>query len=95
MRYHSNIFSAKMGVPFISISYEQKMQGFMTKAELNEYCIKISELSFSLLKVKFKTLENNYEQYRFYLSSMLSEFRRQSGETTNLICNLIASSEKN
>lgn len=31
MRYHSNIFSAKMGTPFISISYEQKMQGFMKK----------------------------------------------------------------
>ena len=25
MRYHSNIFSAKMGTPFISVSYEQKI----------------------------------------------------------------------
>lgn len=33
MRYHSNIFSAKMGTPFVSISYEQKMQGFMKKLD--------------------------------------------------------------
>ena len=39
MRYHSNIFSAKAGTPFISISYEQKMAGFMNKMNLEKYCI--------------------------------------------------------
>ena len=45
MRYHSNIFSAKMGIPFVSVSYEQKMKGFMQSIGLSEYCIDLNELS--------------------------------------------------
>ena len=52
MRYHSNIFSAKMGTPFISISYEQKMQGFMKKMELDRYCISLDKLSDEEVKEK-------------------------------------------
>ena len=54
MRYHSNIFSAKMGTPFISISYEQKMQGFMKKIGLEKYCIVINELNYERLKSKME-----------------------------------------
>ena len=53
MRYHSNIFSAKMGTPFISISYEQKMKGFMEKMNLAEYCIDLKTLSKDTIENRF------------------------------------------
>lgn len=49
MRYHSNIFSAKQLTPFISITYEQKMLGFMKESGLEEYCIDVNELNADIL----------------------------------------------
>ena len=56
MRYHSNIFSAKMGTPFISISYEQKMKGFMEKMNLAEYCIDLKNLSKDTIENRLSSL---------------------------------------
>lgn len=64
MRYHSNIFSAKMGTPFISISYEQKMKGFMEKMNLAEYCIDLKTLSKDTIENRFEQLVNHYDEYK-------------------------------
>lgn len=66
MRYHSNIFSAKMGTPFISISYEQKMKGFMEKMNLAEYCIDLKTLSKDTIENRFEQLVNHYDEYKKY-----------------------------
>lgn len=84
MRYHSNVFSAKMGTPFISVSYEQKMQGFMNKAGIDEYCIPIRELSYDVLKNKFEYLLENYDQYKSKLSVDKEKFRKESYKTTEM-----------
>jgi colanic acid/amylovoran biosynthesis protein len=89
MRYHSNIFSAKMQVPFISIAYEQKMHGFMRKARLEKYCIDISELSYEKLKEYFNTLEQNYTEYKNTLKRDNSEWIKKSRSTTDMLCNYI------
>lgn len=89
MRYHSNIFSAKMGTPFISISYEQKMLGFMQKAGLMDYCIDINELSIDRLNERFRHLIDNYEIYRNLLDNKKKEFKRQSHMTTELVVNIL------
>ena len=70
MRYHSNIFSAKMGTPFISVSYEQKMTGFMEKMELSRYCIGIKDLSAELLAEKFELLEQEHDSYNMESSCL-------------------------
>lgn len=85
MRYHSNIFSAKMGTPFISISYEQKMIGFMQKASLETYCIDITKLSFEKLVEKFELLCTKYDMYRAYLKQKHNDWREESYATTNLV----------
>ena len=77
MRYHSNIFSAKMGTPFISISYEQKMQGFMKKMELDRYCISLDKLSDEELKKKFSILTDNYDEYKKYLISVHDKMKKK------------------
>lgn len=89
MRYHSNIFSAKMGTPFISVSYEQKMVGFMTKAGLMQYCINIQDLSIGALKQRFMSLVDQYNDYKAYLDRHKDEYRKQATKTTNLVCEII------
>lgn len=61
MRYHSNIFAAKMGTPFIAVVYEEKMQGFLDMAGLEEYSVKLAEISCESLDDRFSNLERDHE----------------------------------
>ena len=94
MRYHSNIFSAKMGIPFVSISYEQKMKGFMKKIELLDYCIDINELTGETLIDRFNALENNQIELRRFLCNKASELRLLSYKTIEIIEQCINKEEK-
>ena len=89
MRYHSNIFSAKMGTPFISVSYEQKMQGFMEKMNLEQYCIPLKDLSTDVLNSKFEILVNNYGEYHNQLISKHLDMKNESYKTTEIVKEII------
>lgn len=89
MRYHSNIFSAKMGTPFISVSYEQKMQGFMEKMNLEQYYIPLMELSTDVLNSKFDLLSLTYDIYRNYLATQHNTMKEESYQTTKIVENLL------
>jgi colanic acid/amylovoran biosynthesis protein len=89
MRYHSNIFSAKACTPFVSISYEQKMKGFMKLANLEQYCIDIKELSFSMLLSKFLLLCKNQKSYKDYLSEQHLTFKQESQKSTDLVSDVL------
>jgi len=89
MRYHSNIFSAKMGTPFISISYQEKMKGFMQKVKLEKYCLDIYDLNFQSLLERFELLQTNYESYKQYLTKINNKLKQQSHRTTDLVCKYI------
>lgn len=86
MRYHSNIFSAKMGTPFISVSYEQKMSGFMDISGLSDYCIKVEDLNADRLKTAFEYLEKNYNQYNSLLAEKKVEWKNEAHRTTDEVC---------
>jgi colanic acid/amylovoran biosynthesis protein len=94
MRYHSNIFSAKMGTPFISISYEQKMLGFMKKAGLMDNCIVIGDLDTDSLIEKFENLINNYDYSKHDLMNKKDMFKKESGLTTEIVCEYLESNKK-
>ena len=85
MRYHSNIFSAKMKTPFISISYEQKMIGFMKRVGLEQYCIKALDLNYEILLEKFNKEEYDYLDYKKYLEDNIEKFINMSSQTTDII----------
>ena len=85
MRYHSNIFSAKMCTPFVSIAYEQKMSGFMKKIDLSEYCLDIKDLSYENLQAYFNRLEENYLTYKSNLKNIHNNLREESYQTTKYI----------
>lgn len=89
MRYHSNIFAAKMGIPFIAIGYEEKMYGFMHDWNLEDYLVKIDEYKYDLLLQKWKMLETNYCKYRNQLVSNREIWRSKAAITMNYIGNEI------
>lgn len=89
MRYHSNIFSAKMGIPFVSVSYEQKMKGFMQSIGLSEYCIDLNELSEKTLFAKFGQLEANHDAYKNRLKNIHSDMKQQAYKTTEIVVNFL------
>ena len=89
MRYHSNIFSAKAGTPFISVSYEQKMQGFMDKLGIQNFCIPIDELNAEQLENKFNYLVKKYEEYKNKLESSHNWMKAESAKTIDILIKLL------
>lgn len=83
MRYHSNIFSAKQLTPFISITYEQKMLGFMKESGLEEYCIDVNELNADILWKKFNHLVENYNEYVGKLKQLKTVLQNKAHITTD------------
>jgi len=84
MRYHSNIFSAKMGTPFIAVVYEEKMQGFLKLAELVDYSLPLSEISASKILEKFSFLEINYQQIKIQLKRKNENWKKRAEKTIEL-----------
>lgn len=89
MRYHSNIFSAKMSTPFVSISYEQKMRGFMQITGLNEFCIDVKELSYESLDKKYLKLVSSYENYKKKLDELHPWMKEESQKTTKMLISIL------
>lgn len=89
MRYHSNIFSAKMKTPFVSVSYEQKMQGFMEMNGLSDYMIKIEDLDPDRLQQCFHLLEESYGNYKKELEEINPGLIRQSYQSTERVAAII------
>ncbi len=85
MRYHSNIFSAKVGTPFIPVVYEEKMEGFIEIAGLNDYAISLDELSFEKLEEKFEKLHENYDDVKAMFQNKLPTWQKQAGRTIELL----------
>jgi len=88
MRYHSNIFAAKMSTPFIAVVYEEKMEGFIELANLNEYSISLDELSFEQLNNKFTMLEQNHTQVVALLKVKVPEWQKKAEKTVALLTSL-------
>lgn len=89
MRYHSNIFSAKMKTPFVSVSYEQKMQGFMEMNGLFDYMIKIEDLNPDRLQQCFRILEESHDCYKRKLEKINPDLVGQSYQSTERVAALI------
>lgn len=89
MRYHSNIFSAKMGTPFVSISYEQKMKGFMERIGLTDFCLDVAELNIDLLNEKFSLLIDKYNIYKRKLIDLHDEMKTESYKSTKAVIEIL------
>ncbi len=91
MRYHSNIFSAKMGTPFISVSYEQKMAGFMQTMGLEAYCLDVNDLSAAALEEKYEALCRQYPQVKAQLADLHGTMQARAHRTTEILTQILNS----
>ena len=89
MRYHSNIFSAKMGTPFVSVSYEQKMKGFMQSVGLEQYCVDLYNLNEQILEEKFSLLEKNYDDYKNRLTDLHKKMKAEAYVSTEAVISIL------
>jgi colanic acid/amylovoran biosynthesis protein len=85
MRYHSNIFAAKMGTPFIAIPYEEKMQGFLELADLMEYALALNDFSTDRLRSKFEMLEAGHDSVTVKLATQRNEWRSRARKTLEIL----------
>jgi polysaccharide pyruvyl transferase WcaK-like protein len=75
MRLHSLILSASMGTPAVAISYEQKVNDFMKRINLNEYCIDLFDFSANDLIKKVNKALNNQTSIRQRLEQKVNHLR--------------------
>jgi len=88
MRYHPNIFAAKMGTPFVAVVYEEKMEGFLELAHLKDYSIPLSDLCFKKLDEKFIRVEQNHESIKHKLQENSAAWREKAGKTLELLASM-------
>lgn len=81
MRYHSNIFAAKMQTPFIALSYDFKMKGFMKKLGLSKYCIDVNDITRENLLQLSDFIEENLKEYKKYLKKIALKLEKESLRT--------------
>ena len=81
MRYHSNIFAAKQGVPFIPIIYEEKMSGFLADSGLEKYGISVDELSADKLIEMTQKVLVDQKQYRNQLVKLRDSWKQSALKT--------------
>jgi hypothetical protein len=61
------------------------MQGFMSKAGLNDYCISVDDISSRVILDRFSDITKNYELYRKKLKEMHDVWKRESLKTTDMV----------
>lgn len=93
MRYHSNIFAAKVGTPFIAIPYEEKMQGFLELAGLTDHMLTLDQVSVESLQEKFSAISNNQERIRATLRNQREDWRARAMKTVDTLKSAIGQSD--
>lgn len=81
MRYHSNIFAAKMRVPFIPVVYEEKMAGFLRDFDLEDLGVALEKLSVSNLQERYEWVEKNRNHLLELLDEKCKECKRKAQTT--------------
>lgn len=64
MRYHGVIFAAKNNVPFLSLSYENKMDEVSAYTLMKNYNIKIEDVKENFIYEKLLEIEDNYDSIK-------------------------------
>lgn len=73
-RFHSVIFSLTSYVPAIAIEYEHKTGGIMHDLELDNWVIKIDQVTATRLKDRFDTLVKQRDDYLQHLEKVMPKY---------------------
>ena len=87
MRYHSIIFSIKMGIPVVGICYEHKASGFLGKVGLKELIINLEDFTKTpnvvLKKIDYINTHNEFIQKT--IEKNILELKSLSAKGTKII----------
>ncbi len=84
-RFHSVIFSLTSLVPVFAIEYEHKTSGIMRDLGLEQWVMKIEDVTASKLIEALGSLSRHADQYRAYLQSQLPPYVRQARQTIEIL----------
>jgi colanic acid/amylovoran biosynthesis protein len=84
-RFHSVIFSLTSYVPAIAIEYEHKTRGIMHDLNLDDWVIKIEDVTFENLNLLFDKLIANQETYRRHLREVMPNYIERTKEVPRMI----------
>ncbi len=87
LRYHGTVFSVKGKVPFIAVSYEDKITGFVKKIGCTDLLLKVEDISTEKIIDKFEYLKNNYAEIQRRLEEMHPLLKKESRKTTQIVLN--------
>jgi len=87
MRYHPIVFAVKGNVPFVSIYYEHKAEGFAQRVGLSDLAIPIhiERINTNDIIDRFTVLEQNYDTVKDRLRAMNPLLKEESRKTTRII----------
>jgi len=88
MRYHSIIFSAKMGVPFVGVTYEHKTEAFIQHIDMQDCMIKVDNLTSSEISSKAFDVLFRYDEFKHKLENINLSIKKESYENTRLLLTL-------
>lgn len=84
-RFHSVIFSLTSGVPAIAIEYEHKTSGIMHDLNLDEWVVKIEDVTAEKLSALFDKLVIQKKKYVNHLIEILPEYIAQTKSVPVLV----------
>lgn len=87
MRYHSGLFSTKACIPFIPVSYEHKIDGFIKKIDYPNLLIKVENINSSNIINKFEYLVEHYDTIKEQLKNKKPQLKLESEKTNDIILN--------
>lgn len=90
MRYHPVVFAAKANIPFISIYYEHKAEGFARKVGCTDFTIHVENISAREIINTFEALEQNYDTVKEQLRAMNPLLKKEARKTTRIIVDKLA-----
>jgi colanic acid/amylovoran biosynthesis protein len=84
-RFHSVIFSLTSYVPVVAIEYEHKTSGIMHDLRLDEWVIKIEDVTAQKLTKLIHKLVHNLKPYQTKLKQNMPAYVKQAGETADML----------
>lgn len=88
-RFHSVIFSLTSHVPVLAIEYEHKTSGIMRDLNLEDWVIKIEEVSAQNLTAQLQKLVRDQAEYRRHLRRHLPPYLHRARQTIELLTNAL------
>lgn len=78
MRLHSLILAAHCDVPFVSLSYDPKIDRFVQRVGYNQEIDSVNDVTYERLHARIEDSINNLDQYRDMMKPHVEELRREA-----------------